>query len=240
MLAIRTDLFSFCKIRQAITPPLGSAAQGRVGCVLLKTKQTDLALMAAYLPPINSSYNHKLYLITIDVIKNILKNLPTRALPIILLDANAKVGPSPGPEGTLMAGLHNCIGCCSAVKEDAAGTIFRSFLNETNLAAANTFWPAGDTYYGHNSSSRVDYILIDPGLVQHVRTKGCDTLYLPAKIFYKLPGTIRQSLIQAEFQWPTRKVIFNDDYFQFLNIKKEEAKYLENLYQPAIEIQYEY
>eukprot|EP00959_Pyramimonas_sp_CCMP1952_P290239 6070787-Pyramimonas_sp.AAC.1 len=80
----------------------------------------------------------------------LLGELPARTVPVILMDANARVG----------SVNSSSIGLCNADTENTNGLMFREMLEEHHLDAINTFFDCSPTYYHGDgiSTARVDYI----------------------------------------------------------------------------------
>ena len=93
---------------------------------------------------------------------------PLRTLPVIGLDANARLGTRP-LNTTAHLGL---IGPHGHQQENQPGREFRSFLQRAGFTAISTLYAdaAGSTYYdsrGH--SSRIDYILSTPYAAEYIQ-----------------------------------------------------------------------
>ena len=97
---------------------------GRVGGVVVKSHCLELAFLSVYLPPYTSAYNKRTYNEVILYLIKVLSTLPVRTFPIIMVDANCKVGLTQDDRGNWTPSAHSSVGPNEAEKENAQGNIF--------------------------------------------------------------------------------------------------------------------
>ena len=90
-LAVRGKLFNDRNVSRVYIPP--TQYQGRVGAVRFRRGDADFCITVAYIPvephtQAQKQYNAQLW----QWIQHLLDQLPSRCLPILLLDANGRVG----------------------------------------------------------------------------------------------------------------------------------------------------
>eukprot|EP00959_Pyramimonas_sp_CCMP1952_P461073 9480981-Pyramimonas_sp.AAC.1 len=73
--------------------------------------------------------------------------LPSRTTPIIAMDLNDGLGRRHGPHG-LSNIVSSALGEHGRGEEHLAGGLMRGFAETYSLAAANTFFHCGPSYYG--------------------------------------------------------------------------------------------
>ena len=159
--------FNERNVRQIYTP--AAKFQGRLGGLRIHSRCNDVFILVGYAPcePAGSDgkqaeeRRQEIFEFWTEVTR-ILNTLPQRCWPILLLDANAKVG-------RVHANLHcdslfldEHIGGENAERENYNGTHFRHTLQYHGLSAINTFWNCGPTFHhcSGRHSSRIDYICL--------------------------------------------------------------------------------
>ena len=91
--------------------------------------------------------------------------LPKRCLPILLSDANGRLGIN---SSTLCGSP--CTGIWGGIKENWAGTQYRNMLQSLELAAINTLRPSmcGPTWFSKQYATRPDYVAVPPRFLVNV------------------------------------------------------------------------
>lgn len=167
IIALRRKLFPRSSIIRIYNPP--AQLEGRAGALRIRLhKGMDFTVFSMYLPPSSSANALHIAQCLFDWCSEVLADLPGRSLPLICLDANARLGSFPlfAPDGASL------VGRWGRSRENAAGRQFRNFLLINRLAAVNTLFrgSAGPTWFntqGHRA--RVDYIFTIPEALQKLR-----------------------------------------------------------------------
>lgn len=144
-------------VKHTFSPP--AWLEGRAGAIRVRLRKgPDFTFSNIHCPP--SSFPNAA-LISQQLwswAEDVLAQLPSRTLPVFLLDANARLGSTIlfSPEG------HQQVGPYTNQRENSAGRSMRHFLEKTNWAALKSIFPSsrGHTWFntrGH--SSCVDYVL---------------------------------------------------------------------------------
>ena len=149
----------------------------------LKSGRYDILIIGAYLPPFTGNTKdfakHKQ---TVDKVlswcQGQIQQVPCRCTPILCLDLNDKLGYIQ-EEGLLQLGQGAHVGSCQPGVEGYSAMKFREVLEMEDMAAINTHYPSGDTYYGPSSSSRIDFICMPVGMLHKVET--CKVLHRRGK-----------------------------------------------------------
>lgn len=150
VLAVRSKLFRDRNVSKIYTPPV--EYQGRVGAVRFRRGDADFCVVVAYIPVEPHTQAQKQYNINIwQWIQHLLDQLPSRCLPVLLLDANGRVGAEPSP----------CVGEAEPQKQNYNGSLLHACLQHHHLFAVNTWYPCGPTYFGQfGNNSRIDYVCL--------------------------------------------------------------------------------
>ena len=154
-------------VREVYSPPEQLA--GRV-----KGRCSDLLVIVGYVPvePTNASQRQAVHAFYTWV-DSLLSRPPARTLPILLLDANGRMGLQRLGDGLgHFAPDHDAaVGPWGAEAQNHNGTQLRNFLHTHHLAAANTHFSrgCGATFHGPlGHPSRIDYVVVPQGLLQHI------------------------------------------------------------------------
>ena len=191
LIAFRNKLFGTRQVAQVYTPP--EELIGRVGAVRLKRGDADFMVINAYIAVNPQKYQDKLYCNKLWAwVHHVVSLAPRRCVPILCSDANGRVGSGPPCEG---------IGNHQSDTENFNGEKLRELLTDHHMAAVNTFFPAGDTFFGHfGRSSRIDYICLPVSMLE--RVKQCAVLYAAGKRLQLIPvaGKRDHMPVQCIFQ----------------------------------------
>ena len=99
-------------------------------------------------------------------VQHLLDSLPRRCVPVLLLDANGRTG-SAGSEAVSLV---------QPQRQNFNGSLMHDVLLHHHLLAVNTFFQAGDAYYGcFARNSRTDYVCL-PQTMRH-RIRQCCVLH---------------------------------------------------------------
>eukprot|EP00929_Paragymnodinium_shiwhaense_P037319 TRINITY_DN19901_c0_g1_i1.p1 TRINITY_DN19901_c0_g1~~TRINITY_DN19901_c0_g1_i1.p1 ORF type:complete len:346 (+),score=36.52 TRINITY_DN19901_c0_g1_i1:115-1152(+) len=160
-LCIAKRAFSDKAFHTVFSPP--EALAGRGGAVRIRTAKHDILVMGLYVPPETESDKaeaaDKLY----EWASQVVSQMPSRCLPLILLDANGRVGWRKQdhqwvPEEEHMVGEYN------RERRNRNGERLLWFMQLHYLCAANTYFRAGETYWGERNgeayASRIDYCVL--------------------------------------------------------------------------------
>ena len=150
VIAFRRKLFSFKNLVRVHTPP--AELLGRVGAIRLKRGDVDFLVVNAYIPVNPHKAQDRQYCDRVWAwIHHVLSQAPNRCVPILCLDANGRVGHGESSPS---------IGPAEPATENYNGGKLGELLSAHHMAAVNTFFPTGDTYYGQfGTSSRIDYCM---------------------------------------------------------------------------------
>lgn len=102
---------------------------------------------------------------------SVVNELPSRCVPCLLGDINAKVGQEPVGNGVLAVTDSSCIGPWNPEVQNENGHKFHEFLQRHYMSAVNTFHNAGPTYFGivAGYTSRIDHICLPSCLLGRVQ-----------------------------------------------------------------------
>ena len=177
VIAFRQKLFSLCNLVRVYTPP--PELLGRVGAIRLERGDADFMVINAYVPVNPHRVQDQRYCDSIWAwVHLLLSQAPSRCMPILCCDANGRVGK--GPDAA-------CIGPEQRTAENYNGKKLRELLSDHYMAATNTFYPAGDTYFGQfGNSSRIDYVCIPQSMLD--RVDRCSVLYAAGKRLQIIPA----------------------------------------------------
>ena len=177
VIAVRNKLFSFKHMVRVFTPP--EEFIGRAGAIRLKRGDVDFLVVNVYAPVNPHLQKDKQYIVRLWAwVGRVLSLAPARCVPVLCTDANARLG-----RGTRVPS----VGTFDAVAENFNGEQLRELLTEHHMVATNTFFPAGDTYFGNfGRNSRIDYVCIPQSMLQAVER--CNVLYAQGKRLQLIPA----------------------------------------------------
>ena len=164
-LALRAKVFQQRNVVWVYTPP--AAFQGRMGAVRVRRGDCDSCPIVAYVPvephtQSQRSYNERLW----AWVRHLLDSLPSRCVPILLLDAN-------GRTGTVQSAA---TGAVQPQRQNCNGSLLHHLLLHHHMFAVNTFHPAEDTYFGcFGRNSRIDYVCLPQSM--HPVVRQCTVLH---------------------------------------------------------------
>ena len=148
LLAIRSRLSQSRNVVRVHTPPI--QFQGRVGAVRLRRGDADFYVPVERHSQAQRSYNERLW----AWVQHLVDSLPNRCVPVLLLDANGRTS-SVGSDA---------VGLAQPQRKNFNGSLHH------DLFAVNTFFPAGDTYYGcFARNGRIDYVCLPQTMRPRVR-----------------------------------------------------------------------
>ena len=135
---------------------------GRCGAAVVKNDLGHFCFIVLYLPPKPSGRGEATpWRKTLDAVKKwtdgLLMSLPTRCMPVLMLDLNDRLGRPHAEEP------HDVIGTVEAGVEGDSATRFRALLRRHSLAVLQTF-PATPTFYGSSGRSRIDFVATPPSV----------------------------------------------------------------------------
>ena len=81
-------------------------------------------------------------------------SLPTRCMPVLMLDLNDRLGRPRAEEP------HDLTGTVGAGVEGDSATRFRAFVRRHSIAVPQTFHLATQTFFGSSGQSRIDFVAI--------------------------------------------------------------------------------
>ena len=87
----------------------------------------------------------------------LLMSLPTRCMPVLMLDLNDRLGRRPRAEEP-----HDLIGTVGAGVEGDSATRFRALVRRHSIAVPQTFHLATHIFYGSSGRSRIDFVATLP------------------------------------------------------------------------------
>ena len=156
---------------RSIYTPTNPILHGRVGAVRIKTGNTDICYIVGY--AFCSLLPNEVWMAEVfwNEISRIIDKLPDRCIPIIMLDANAKLGIRQGFYDQL---LQNHMGPYVRAETDVNGQYLGQLLINHGLCITNSFYNAGNTFYhcGGRYSSTVDYQIVP--ISWNARVRKCE------------------------------------------------------------------
>eukprot|EP00929_Paragymnodinium_shiwhaense_P057025 TRINITY_DN28541_c0_g1_i2.p1 TRINITY_DN28541_c0_g1~~TRINITY_DN28541_c0_g1_i2.p1 ORF type:complete len:469 (+),score=17.56 TRINITY_DN28541_c0_g1_i2:71-1408(+) len=159
-----------------ISYPEDPCIAGRILCVRSKRPHSDILFIAMYLPPQakNSVQTSQKIL---NYLQLVLNKLPQRCVPIIMTDANARMGLEMHA-GCQRPIVTSAVGDYGRMITNANGRLLLKFMESNNLLAYNTTQPTRPTFYSgtFSSASHIDFILGPWNLSDHIvfaRTHVC-------------------------------------------------------------------
>ena len=148
VLAISTKTFSWSNVIRVVEIPVEFS--GRVAA--LRVRDVDFFFVAVYVPTEPRTVAERAHVQKLwAYLDRLLDAVPARCVPILCLDATPVVG-----RYDVQTENHN-------------GTQLRMLCERHHLSIVNTFFPAGPTYRGEFSESRIDYFLLPSSLLPSVR-----------------------------------------------------------------------
>eukprot|EP00959_Pyramimonas_sp_CCMP1952_P348302 7295987-Pyramimonas_sp.AAC.1 len=145
-LLIRDCLFDGKQIRR-VWHYEGELA-GRLGAVRCKSASSDITFIVAYAPVEPPGGAGRAAAIRgcekfWSRLNSLLDELPSRTVPLLMLDAKARVG----------SVASESLGSCEVDNENMNGLYFRETLEAHYLRAVNTYYVCGPTFYHENGTS---------------------------------------------------------------------------------------
>jgi len=143
--------------------PEDKVLQGRALAVRSRRPGSDVTFIGAYIPPQTAKGSSKVAVLLVNWIVQLIWSLPRRSVPVLCLDANARIG-----EDDAGNTFPELIGRFGGTKENHNGSLFRQLLVDTHLAASNTFRHNPPTFYSGSDlawTSRIDFICLPPSLL---------------------------------------------------------------------------
>eukprot|EP00929_Paragymnodinium_shiwhaense_P071707 TRINITY_DN36433_c0_g1_i4.p1 TRINITY_DN36433_c0_g1~~TRINITY_DN36433_c0_g1_i4.p1 ORF type:complete len:281 (-),score=48.70 TRINITY_DN36433_c0_g1_i4:76-918(-) len=161
-----------------IIAPRGELA-GRIAAIRIKGPRMDALFIALYPPPFSNARNRRMYSKVMAKLNDILMSTANRTCPIIMTDANARLGIRKDATGQWAEDPAEGIGRFAAEHENESGRLFREVVVRHGMALANSLVPSGATYYHTNcpAGTRIDYIALPCSAVCAGRLKWCGVLY---------------------------------------------------------------
>ena len=151
MIAIRTSCFPhYHKIYE---PPDDIA--GRAGAIRVTRPDMDsLFLVFDFAPDMSNKEHKQVSRKVAKWVRSLVLKMPKRCTVFFGCDVSGKIGTE-----TNGLDFYPNVGRSSPDKENFNGVLFRELLVDTNLAAANTHFDTGSTFYSNRGNgSRIDYI----------------------------------------------------------------------------------
>ena len=167
-LGIKHRSFPERSVVRIFSPP--PELQGRGGAVRIERGDADITPIVVYVPTEPNSRKDQAASKAIwQWVHDLLSSLPSRTVPVLMLDANGKTGLR-----------HNAVGNFHEYFDDsgldAAMPLWRRTMigsSDHHMCAVNTFYDVGPTWYGwtfEGLSSRIDYICLPQSLRVHVKS----------------------------------------------------------------------
>ena len=149
--------FNFSNVVRIFVPP--DSFSGRLGTVRVKRKDADFCIISAYIPvEPRTAACRKRVLKLWRYIHWIVEQLPSRCVPILLCDANGRVGSVQSSR----------LGHANLQRENFNGSQLRARVDSQPLRAVNTFYQVGHTWPGPpGTTSRIDYVVLLASLQVH-------------------------------------------------------------------------
>lgn len=154
--------------------PIDLLTRGRWGAVRVKGNNFDIVFLAIYLPPsFAEKQNKHIFNSTLKEVSEFLSRLPSRSVPIVGGDFNARLGIQKNLDGTWSPTQSLPVGSHARERETPAGAEVRKFLDMHKLAALNSHFNAGATYFSPSSpwESSIDFLLGPWELIESCRVK---------------------------------------------------------------------
>ena len=159
----------FCdrNVSRVYTPPKSNIKGELVLCGLGEGMLTFALLLPIYLwsrmRKRNEQYNAQLW----QWMQHLLDQLPSRCLPILLLDANGRVGME----------LSQCVGYRESQRQNYNGSLLHACLQYHHFFAVNTWYPCGPTYFGQfGNNSCIDYVCLPQSKTVSIQESAGDRL----------------------------------------------------------------
>ena len=172
-LGIKHRSFPERSVVRIFSPP--PELQGRGGAVRIERGDADITPIVVYVPTEPNSRKDQAASKAIwQWVHELLSSLPSRTVPVLMLDANGKTGLRHNAVGNFHENFDDsAIGCCNAALETYNGSLFHTCLLDHHMFAVNTFYDVGPTWHGwtfEGLSSRIEYICLPQSLRAHVKS----------------------------------------------------------------------
>eukprot|EP00929_Paragymnodinium_shiwhaense_P002718 TRINITY_DN103006_c0_g1_i1.p1 TRINITY_DN103006_c0_g1~~TRINITY_DN103006_c0_g1_i1.p1 ORF type:complete len:265 (-),score=37.31 TRINITY_DN103006_c0_g1_i1:340-1134(-) len=146
-IAINADMVEKEQIVQIVAPQ-DRLLQGRIAGARVKYRNADIFFLNCYMPPGGlSGKNKDDYIKVVNFLGHTMDRVPGRSLPVVCMDANARVGHPTLYTGERSDEKTDAIGPHRHECEDAAGRTLRELMQIHMMADAGTFFEAGHTYW---------------------------------------------------------------------------------------------
>ena len=165
-----------------IYAPSEPVLRGRLSAIRFKTLGTDITIINMYPPPpCAGGKAWDLYCYILEKCALLITRLPSRTTPILCTDANNKLGYDKA-NGSITRMVSPAVGDVQPEVGSIASTKFVELLEATGMAAINTFYPAGHTFFSATSParSRISYVCA-PAEVLAARVHSCKVLHKEGK-----------------------------------------------------------
>lgn len=159
MLSLRGDCFPDAT-HVMVDYPKDVRIQGRGGVVRTRDAVHDVAWIVAYIPPTFDGKQAAIFDNVLAWVQHVIDHLPARRSPVLLTDANVRLGYLHGPHGVHPIRSHAFVH--PTVVKNASGTRFREMLEHEHLQAASTSTTV-PTFYSMTVAgvtSTIDYICV--------------------------------------------------------------------------------
>lgn len=161
--ALRADTSTLGAVCQVISPS-DPQLRGRAGLVRVRAAGYNFTAIVSLCPPsFADGSNRKLLRKLRAWVTNAIHALPARTLPVLLTDANARLGlVRNGADGGSVLDRSDAVGDCDPEPETPAGREFMEMLEYTKLTAVNSFFNIGPTCFAFNglTDSRIDFVCL--------------------------------------------------------------------------------
>jgi len=168
------------RVVEVKSPP--GSLQGRAGAVRVKQGPLDIMIIGMYFPP--AAAGHQKQLARVKAVKalimwvqEIIHQCPARCVPLLFMDANTPLGVR---EGVAIDDEH--VGMHGIAEHTRVSDLLYEFMIEEGLAALNTFWEVGPTFYGpRGGHSVIDYVMVPVEFMARV-SKCCASIRLAKRL----------------------------------------------------------
>ena len=155
--------------------------RGRFGALRIQRGDVDACIICVYMftEPQKSTQQQR-NLRFWKYVESFIQKLPARCMPVLCMDGNAHVGLTRGPGGQMVRSDCDGIGSFKAELQNFNGGCMANLLSSQFLAAVNSFYDVGSTYYGpppRRHSTRIDYICVPCSALS--RVSRCHVQYGP-------------------------------------------------------------
>eukprot|EP00959_Pyramimonas_sp_CCMP1952_P203753 4261042-Pyramimonas_sp.AAC.1 len=133
--------------------------RGRAAAIRVKSFHGDITCLGLYFPPRSKGPREQLRLSrTIakvhECASNVITDLPSRTFPLVESDVNDGLGIATGRHCPMIVVESTAIGAHGLSIEHQAGAAMRELAEIFDLAALDTFYPRGPSYYGAPTMAR--------------------------------------------------------------------------------------